>query len=217
MSTTRSGRGPGRPRKIDLKQQRDQVLRAATTVFAQAGLDAATIERIAREAGTTRQSVYEIFGDKESLFAAAVTDAQDRAYAALSRDVLEPPDEDLASVARRGYARMFTFVADQPDSYELLHVAERAGDPAMTRLCRLLAPVYAEASRRRWEAQGITSGRADDALVAMYFAMTEALVTLSRTEDAPDRETLIDLLTEFTVGGVSRVLRRAPDIIDRLR
>ncbi len=217
MSTGQAGRGPGRPRKLGVDEQRARVLRAATTVFAGSGHDAATIERVAREAGVSRQSIYELFGDKSSLFDSAVKDAQDRAYAALAQDVLEPVEDDLGAVARRGYARMFAFVADQPDAYELLHVAERSGEPAMTRLCERLAPIYTEASRRRWQAQGITSGRADNALVAMYFAMTESLVILSRTEDAPDRETLVDLLTEFTVGGVGRVLRRSPEIIERLR
>lgn len=217
MSTPRTGRGPGRPRRIPAQQQRDLVLRSAVGVFAAVGLEAATIDRVARGAGVSRQSVYELFGGKAPLFDAAVAEAQERVFDALSRDVLEPAGDDLAAVARRGYTRMFAFVADNPEFYELLHVAERAGRPALTRLCERLAPVYAEASRRRWEAEGIASGRADNALVALYFAMTEAMVAVYRREDTPDRDALVDLLTEFTVGGITRVLRRTPEVIDRLR
>lgn len=217
MSTPRRGKGPGRPRRIPADEQRERVLRAATGVFAASGPAAAGIEEIARRAGVGRQSVYELFGDRAALFAAAVARAEEHAFRALSHEVLEPHDEELGAVARRAYARLFGYVADNPEIHDLLHVAERSGDPALTRLCRRLAPVYAEASRRRFRDEGVTSGRADDALVALCFAMTEAMVLLSRAPDAPEPEALIDLLTEFTVGGVTRLLRRTPDVIDRLR
>lgn len=198
-------------------QQRELVLRAATEVFAEAGFQAARIEQIARRAGVTRQSVYELFGNKTALFVAAVTRAENHAFDALSQEVLEPVDEELPAVARRGYARLFAYVADNPEAYDLLHVAERSGNPALSRLCERLAPIYAEASRRRFQAEGVSSGRADNALIALYFAMTEAMVLVSRRPDSPDPQALIDLLTEFTIGGISRILRRKPEVIERLR
>ncbi|MHA6798759.1 TetR/AcrR family transcriptional regulator [Bounagaea algeriensis] len=216
MSTGRTGAGPGRPRKIPVDRQRELVVDAAVHVFARSG-DSATIEDIARTAGLTRQSVYELFGGREELFDVAAQRALDRAVSALSAGALEPEDGELEPVARRSYARMFEFVERHPEVYDLLHVAERAGRPGLTELCTRLAPVYAAASRRRWEAEGVSSGGADDALVALYFAMTESMVRLSRTEGAPGREALLELLTEFTVGGVSRLLRQSPHVIERLR
>lgn len=200
-----------------MQRQRELVLRAATRVFAATGREAATIEQVARTAGVSRQSVYTLFTDKATLFEVAVSETQEWVFTALTRDVLEPPDEDLFAVARRAYAKLFALVDADPECYELLQAAERAGRPALTELCERLAPVYAEASRRRWEAEGIVSGRADNVLVALYFAMTEAMVTVSRGNHDIDRDVLIDLLTEFTVGGVTRVLRRRPELIDRLR
>ncbi|MHA6802733.1 TetR/AcrR family transcriptional regulator [Salinifilum ghardaiensis] len=216
MSTGRAGSGRGRPRKIPVERQRELVVDAAVRAFARSG-ESATIEEVARTAGLTRQSVYELFGGRAELFDAAAQRALDRAVAALSAEVLEPEDEELELVARRSYARMFEFVERQPEVYDVLHVAEQTGRPGLTELCSRLAPVYAAASRRRWEAEGVSSGGADDALVALYFAMTESMVRLSRTDGGPDREALLELLTEFTVGGVTRLLRQSPHVIDRLR
>jgi hypothetical protein len=112
---------------------------------------------------------------------------------------------------------MVTFVADNPEAYGVLRAAERAGDLALTRLRERLAVVYADASARRWAAHGIDSGRADRALVTLFFAMTESLVQATWDGEPPPQDALIDLLTEFTVGGVARLQTKASDVIERLR
>lgn len=215
-TSTRGTRpGPGRPRRIPVDEERALVLAAARRVFGRSGLAGAGIGRIAREAGVSRQAVYALYGDKAALFRATVADVEEDLYAAVSGDVLAPTEEDLLTVARRDYARLFDFVRDHPDAYPVLREAERTGDPALARVHARLVPLYAEGSRRRFAASGIESGRADEVLVSLYFAMTEALAT-GQEHDA-DRAALLDLLAEFTVGGVSRVLRHRPDIIMRLR
>jgi AcrR family transcriptional regulator len=186
-------------------------------VFAIHGADAATIEQIAREAGVTRQAVYEQFGDRAALFAQVVADVEDRAFTAIGASASDASEPDLRAWARANYANMFAYVAASPDAFPVLREAERTGDPALTRLRGRLADVYAEASRKRWAAYGVESGRADRALVTLYFAMTEALVHASWDGEPPDRDALIDLLTEFTVGGVLRLHEHTPDVIERLR
>ncbi|WP_240686799.1 TetR/AcrR family transcriptional regulator [Amycolatopsis suaedae] len=200
-----------------MDEQRALVLRAARSVFAASGLAAGTIEQVARAAGVTRQAVYELYADKARLFAAAVADAERMAFAEVGERARDASEPRLRVWARGNYAAMFDFVAEHPDVMPLLQQAERAGDPALTRLRERLAVVYAEASRKRWAAQGVRSGRADRALVTMYFAMTEALVNMTWDGDPPDREALVDLLTEFTVGGVLRLQGQAPEVIERLR
>jgi AcrR family transcriptional regulator len=207
----------GRPRKLPLGEQRARVLRAAAQVVAQQGMQAATIERIAREAGVSRQAVYEQFGDRATLFAEVVAETEERAFAAIAGPSVTDPQPGLRAWARANYANMVTFVADSPEAYGVLRAAERAGDPALTRLRERLAVVYAGASRKRWAAHGIDSGRADRALVTLFFAMTESLVQATWDGEPPDQEALIDLLTEFTVGGVARLQATASDVIDRLR
>ncbi|HKS45580.1 MAG TPA: TetR/AcrR family transcriptional regulator [Amycolatopsis sp.] len=193
------------------------MLVAARHAFAEHGAQGATIEQIARRAGVSRQAVYEQFGDKNALFAAVVEQVEELACTTLAARGAGDADLDLKSWARKNFATMFAFVAEHPEAMPLLQEAERAGNPALTRLRGRLAQVFTEASRRRWTAHGIEPGLADTALVTMYFAMTEALVNLSWDGDPPDREALIDLLTEFTVGGVLRLYGQAPDVIARVR
>lgn len=210
-------RGPGRPRRLPVAEQRALVLAAARGLFAEQGLAGATIEQVARRAGLTRQAVYELFGDKGALFEATVDDLRESAFRTMAAPGGGEKELDLRSWARKNYATMFDFVAANPEAMALLQEAERAGIPALTRLRERLAEVYTSASRERWEAHGVESGRADTALVTMYFAMTEALVNLSWPGAAPDRDAVIDLLTEFTVGGIMRLYSHTPDVLDRLR
>ncbi|AXB46451.1 TetR/AcrR family transcriptional regulator [Amycolatopsis albispora] len=207
----------GRPRKLPVDEQRALILGAARRVFAESGPQAATVEQIAGAAGVTRQAVYETYGGKKELFAEAVKATEELIHAKVGKPALDASEPKLRVWARANYAAMFAFVAEHPDALPLLQQAERAGDPALNRVRARLATIYAEASRARWAAQGVESGRTDKALVAMYFAMTEALVGMSWDEPAPDPEALIDLLTEFTVGGVLRLQGHAPEIIARLR
>jgi AcrR family transcriptional regulator len=207
----------GRPRKLPVGEQRARVLHATAKVVAQHGMQGATIEQIAREAGVSRQSVYERFGDRATLFAEVVAATEEQAFAAIAGPSVTDPQPGLRAWARANYANMVTFVADSPEAYGVLRAAERAGDPALTRLRERLAVVYADASRKRWAAHGIDSGRADRALVTLFFAMTESLVQATWDGEPPDQDALIDLLTEFTVGGVARLQTKASDVIDRLR
>ncbi|MFC4005481.1 TetR/AcrR family transcriptional regulator [Prauserella oleivorans] len=193
------------------------MLAAAREVFAANGLPGATIEQVARRAGVSRQAVYEQFGDKAALFEQTVSDVEELAYRTIAARGEQDAGLDLRTWARRNYAELFAFVAEHPDAMPVLQEAERAGIPALTRLRSRLAEVYTDASRRRWAAHGVEPGRADTALVAMYFAMTEALVTLSWPEEPPDPEALIDLLTEFTVGGILRIYNHAPEVLARIR
>ncbi len=207
----------GRPRKLPVGEQRARVLHATAKVVAQHGMQGATIEQIAREAGVSRQAVYEQFGDRATLFSEVVAVTEEQAFAAVAGPSVTDPQPGLRAWARANYANMVTFVADSPEAYGVLRAAERAGDPALTRLRERLAVVYADASRKRWAAHGIDSGRADRALVTLFFAMTESLVQATWDGEPPDQEALIDLLTEFTVGGVARLQTKASDVIDRLR
>lgn len=61
--------GPGRPKDL---AKREAILDAAKRLFVQMGFDAVSMDQIAAGAGVSKLTVYSHFGDKESLFAAAV-------------------------------------------------------------------------------------------------------------------------------------------------
>lgn len=61
--------GPGRPKDLG---KRAAILDAAKRLFSTHGFDGVSMDQIANEAGVSKLTVYSHFGDKESLFGAAV-------------------------------------------------------------------------------------------------------------------------------------------------
>ena len=96
--------GPGRPKDL---AKRAAILDAAKRMFTQHGFEGASMDQIASEAGVSKLTVYSHFGDKDSLFVAAV-----RAYCEqqLPSSLFQteepgmPLRERLLAIARAFYA-----------------------------------------------------------------------------------------------------------------
>lgn len=94
-----SGAAAGVSRRERHAQTRAALLEAAATVFARSGIERATIDEIAAEAGYTKGAFYSSFRSKDDLFLAIV----DEKFAAeLDRldELLVPGDEDPQGQAR---------------------------------------------------------------------------------------------------------------------
>lgn len=202
---------------MPLDEQRSAVLAAATRVFARVGLLAATIERIAQEGGVTRQAIYEQFGDKNALFDAVVGEMGEEMLAAFGTPEDVSLDIDDATWLRRCNMPVHTYFAEHPVAVALFREAERVRNPAFVRYRARLTAAYTEAVRARLARRGCgPEGRLPDVLVAMFFAMSSTLITMSWEGDPPDSDTLLDLLSEFTIGGLERLSVARPDVIVRL-
>jgi len=87
--------------------KRLSILDAAAEVFCRAGFTGASIDEIAAGACVSRQTIYNHYREKESLFAAVVEDVMERANAALFATLATFPDrpdhleDDLAAFAVR--------------------------------------------------------------------------------------------------------------------
>jgi AcrR family transcriptional regulator len=192
------------------------VLDAACAVFAQHGYHGATIEAVARLAGTPRPTVYELFGSKDELYGAVIDVAADRVVTRLSEAFTESQDFPLEAFVRHNFAAVFDLFENDPESVTVLLNAERGGlEPPMRAVAdtrrRVLAGI-ADRTRDRWEQLGIDIGAAAEMLSLIYFGMAEAVAVRQARGGGWDREALIDLLTEFTLGGLYR-LGREPEII----
>ncbi|MGE0241135.1 MAG: TetR/AcrR family transcriptional regulator C-terminal domain-containing protein [Parvibaculaceae bacterium] len=73
--------------------KRLSVLEAAAIVFCRDGFASASIEFIAAEAGVSRQTIYNHYGDKEKLFVAVVKDMTERANAGIYTTLATFPDD----------------------------------------------------------------------------------------------------------------------------
>lgn len=63
------------PRKRDADQSRKLILQAALEEFSTYGHSGARVERIASTAGVSKPLIYDYFGDKDAIYAAALKEA----------------------------------------------------------------------------------------------------------------------------------------------
>ncbi|WP_052134479.1 TetR/AcrR family transcriptional regulator [Sphingomonas sp. 37zxx] len=75
--------GPGRPRD---PAKQDAIISAARESFIERGYNASTIEDIAHRAGVSKVTLYNRFGDKETLFEAVIRGEMPRMNSALAMD-----------------------------------------------------------------------------------------------------------------------------------
>lgn len=92
-------RTPGRPKS---EEKRREIMRAAVELFTENGYEGTSVDDIARVAGVSKQTVYSHFGNKESLFAKAVS-VKCR-QSGIDPDLIDPetpPRPMLLEIARR--------------------------------------------------------------------------------------------------------------------
>ncbi|MFP5406620.1 MAG: TetR family transcriptional regulator, partial [Gammaproteobacteria bacterium] len=101
-------RRPG-VRALAAQATQDNILRAATRVFARYGFDGGSVEKISKAAKSYDRMIYYYFGSKEGLFIAVLEDIyrrMDEAEAAIELDLTRPV-EALTEIVRfvLGYYR----------------------------------------------------------------------------------------------------------------
>ena len=81
----------------------EAILAAAERAFLAAGFGAVTMDRIAREGGVSKATVYAHFAGKEDLFGAVVAHLSERRFHGFSAEALDPGDiaRSLTTIATR--------------------------------------------------------------------------------------------------------------------
>lgn len=147
-------------------RSRSRILDAARTEFAAVGFGGGRVERIAAGAGINKERIYAYFGDKRSLFAAAVASAVEE----LGSVVVAGPD------GLPGWAeRLFDFMADHPETLRLLRWSNLESDAPSEetdeRLAELPRPEEAVA---RWQRDGVVPAAWDPHdLVVLVLGLSE--------------------------------------------
>lgn len=72
-----AGRGPGRPTREQIIQRNQELLDRSLDMFLQNGFEATTIDAISDALGMSRRTIYSRYGDKTTLFKAALQQAID--------------------------------------------------------------------------------------------------------------------------------------------
>jgi AcrR family transcriptional regulator len=179
--------------RLPRAERREQIARAAATVFMRGGFDGTSMDDVARQAGVTRLIVYRIFESKDELYRAVLDDVTADLYHSF----------EGADIGQGGVSQLLLAVARRhPDAFRLLW-RQAANEPAFAELARvfrdlvtaytetLLADATDDAPMRRWMAQALVSYHyegvctwlddgdmaRDDEFVAMASAGSRALVS----------------------------------------
>jgi AcrR family transcriptional regulator len=112
------------------EQQRDRLLGAMVEIVAHGGYARTSIGELARRAGVSRGTFYELFDDKSGCFIAAFSEQESRLRDDLHAGEGEWPDRALEAVLER----LVSFASERPRSFEFLfHEALLAGPEATRR------------------------------------------------------------------------------------
>ncbi|MEM7780776.1 MAG: TetR/AcrR family transcriptional regulator [Pseudomonadota bacterium] len=103
MSVIVEKKRPGRPSDV---AKREAIVAAASDRFFEDGFAATSIEQVAADAGVSKVTIYNHFGDKRALFAAAVTRECEKMRGYFSLEAMPAGDirERLTSLAEAMYA-----------------------------------------------------------------------------------------------------------------
>lgn len=202
-------RTPGRPRHLPLDEQRRQILDAARHVFAANDFNGTTIERIAREAGVTRPTVYEFFSNKEELFVAVSDDAGHRLTEAMQRRFQPVDTMSPRAFVRSSVALLFEFIEEQPDVAAIIRIVDYGGSGpakqevvvARHRIEDALVAVY----EHGWRPAGGITHEAARLLASLTVAAVEAVGFRQPTEPSWETGATVDFLTDFIMGGLHQV------------
>lgn len=107
-------------RKRDPERTREDILRVATSEFAERGLAGGRVDEIAAKTATTKRMIYYYFGSKEGLYLAVMEEAYGAIRAAeQDLDVAHlPPVEALRSLA----ASTYDYATTHPDFIRLVAI-----------------------------------------------------------------------------------------------
>jgi AcrR family transcriptional regulator len=97
-NTTPAARKTARARKVAPEARRRAILKAALTVFAAQGFEAARLDDVAQRAGVAKGTLYLYFRDKEALFEALVRDAVSPLLEQMSRIAAAPDIAPLQAI-----------------------------------------------------------------------------------------------------------------------
>lgn len=132
---------------------RERILGASLGVFARYGYRQSSMERLAEEAGLSRQALYRHFASKEELFAACVEDLQrssleaSREAARAARAAGGDAADALAARIEGRFGHILARLAGSPHAEELLDESHRQCGPINAESKERFAEQLAEAIR----------------------------------------------------------------------
>jgi AcrR family transcriptional regulator len=181
--------------------------------FAERGSSSASVDAIAARVGINKALVYEHFGSKDELFAAAVRRERDRLVAFIAAGYAQPAGAPVRERIRAQYHAFLDFTAEHPHSTRLLALPEAAALLDGQGRDALSAALAVQLRRELGDA-GLPTDELPHILASMVVGMAGGVLRQAR-EARWDPEAVVDLLTSFTVAGLAGTAREVLDRADR--
>lgn len=115
------GRGPGRPTRAQTEARNRELLDTALDLFLERGFEGTTIEAIVDAVGMARRTVYARYGDKITLFKAALQKAIDDWL--VPAEALAAAETDDVEATLLNVARLMVANARSPSGMRLTRIA----------------------------------------------------------------------------------------------
>jgi AcrR family transcriptional regulator len=189
------------PLEVRQDRQLQRLSEAAAAVFARTGFADATAEAIAREAGMSKATFYEHFGNKEECILALFDRAMARLIGAMQAVTEEQADMLPAERYRRSITALLGVIAEYPDYaqtllVEMIGAGPRAADRRDTVLGAIAA--YVE-SRNAQDAEAglaprFASGDDAYAIVGATLELASRQIRTGVPDDIRDLEPVIERL-----------------------
>ncbi|MDE2595531.1 MAG: TetR/AcrR family transcriptional regulator [Sphingomonadales bacterium] len=116
-----AGRGPGRPSRAMIAARSEELLDRALDLFLDHGFEATTIEAISSDLAMSRRTIYARYGDKETLFRAALQRAIDEWI--VPEAVLRTAECDDLEATLLAIARLWVAKVRAPSGWRLVRIA----------------------------------------------------------------------------------------------
>ncbi len=195
------------PLEVRQDRQRARLLAAAASVFARSGYADATAEAIAREAGMSKATFYEHFGNKEDCILGLFDAAVDVLLAALATAAAEHEGDDPSGRVGASVRAFLEVVAVFPDEAQTLLVeiigagprATERRDEALARVAQYID----ELNRQEAEAGQVSRLASPHDAFAIVGAIVELASRQIRTHEPADVRELEPVLERLILGLVT--------------
>jgi AcrR family transcriptional regulator len=207
--TSTTGRLAQRGQRLTRKEQqartRDHLMRSAARVFARRGLEQASVEEVAEDAGFTKGAFYANFKSKEEIFLAMLDERFAQRLAEIERIV--ESDAEVEDQVREAGSDFASYVLADPQwqrlFFEFAAYAARHEDfrRELVKRYALLRDRIADVYRRRIERLGITAPVPVEQVSLMTFAMANGVALEALLEpEAVSEDLFATMLTVFFAG-----------------
>jgi AcrR family transcriptional regulator len=162
-------------REREKQLYRDEIIRAAESIFYKSGFENSTMDQIAKESGFTKRTLYKYFENKEDLFFGVAYEGFQKLFSNIEAFV-EPKENGFEKIHAFIMA-YYQFYKDFPDTFLLMNYlghlkAKETHTPAQEELIKLKSDFFKKFMKMIDEGKADGSIRADIDTVKITYSIT---------------------------------------------